>query len=262
MLKLDGRSDLYSLGCTMYHLISGQLPFKGESSMDCIVGRITGQAPSDHELRPGLPPRLVQSIEKLMATNPERQVSDGRRGSRRAAEPVATEERAPGRPAPTVAAVPSVAAVASETKTPSVTPTASVPKPVPKAGTDLADPLPLPPVRAGVRVGETEAGFAPLTLDQPGHEEPSDAHRSRSRGGITDGRHGPAFQARRTKVRHRSNRPQTSGPRRPNLRHPSNRPHHRANEGRTSGTPAADLTEEQHARRLRRVGQAFARRVW
>jgi len=71
MLKLDGRSDLYSLGCTMYHLISGQLPFKGESSMDCIVGRITGHAVPISEVKPGLPPRLVQSIEKLMATNPD-----------------------------------------------------------------------------------------------------------------------------------------------------------------------------------------------
>ncbi len=71
MVKIDGRSDLYSLGCTMYYLLSGQLPFKGESSMDCIVLRITGQAVPISEIRSGLPPRLVQSIEKLMATNPD-----------------------------------------------------------------------------------------------------------------------------------------------------------------------------------------------
>jgi serine/threonine protein kinase len=70
MLKLDGRSDLYSLGCTMYHLLSGQLPFKGESSMDCIVGRIMGQAVPISDVRPGLPPRLVETIAKMMATDP------------------------------------------------------------------------------------------------------------------------------------------------------------------------------------------------
>jgi hypothetical protein len=71
MVKIDGRSDLYSLGCTMYHLLSGQLPFKGESSMDCLVGRISGQAEPISEIMPGLPPRVVQTIEKLMATNPD-----------------------------------------------------------------------------------------------------------------------------------------------------------------------------------------------
>jgi serine/threonine-protein kinase len=71
MVEVDGRSDLYSLGCSMYHLITGRLPFKGESSMDCIVGRITGKATPLAEVRPGLPPRLVQTIEKLMATNPD-----------------------------------------------------------------------------------------------------------------------------------------------------------------------------------------------
>ncbi len=71
MVKLDGRSDLYSLGCTTYHLLSGQLPFKGESSMDCIVGRITGKAVPISEVRPGLPLRLIETLEKLMATNPD-----------------------------------------------------------------------------------------------------------------------------------------------------------------------------------------------
>jgi len=71
MVKLDGRSDLYSLGCTMYHLLSGKLPFKGESSMDCIVGRITGKPIPISDVMPGLPPRLIEAIDKLMATNPD-----------------------------------------------------------------------------------------------------------------------------------------------------------------------------------------------
>ena len=95
VLKLDGRSDLYSLGCTMYHLLSGQLPFKGESSMDCIVGRITGKAVPISEVVPGLPPRLIQIDRETDGDQPRGQVSDGRRRCRRAAEPVATEERAP-----------------------------------------------------------------------------------------------------------------------------------------------------------------------
>ena len=117
MVKLDGRSDLYSLGCTMYHLLSGQLPFKGESSMDCIVGRITGKAVPISEVRPGLPPRLVQAIEKLMATNPDDryQTADEAAAALRS---LLRPKNAPAGPsAPTVAAI------------------APVPEPVPRRGT-------------------------------------------------------------------------------------------------------------------------------
>jgi hypothetical protein len=39
--------------------------------MDCIVGRITGQPVPLSEVRPGLPPRLVQVVDKMMATSPD-----------------------------------------------------------------------------------------------------------------------------------------------------------------------------------------------
>src|SRR5262249_17172000 len=105
MVKIDGRSDLYSLGCTMYHLISGNLPFKGESSMDCIVGRITGKAVPLSEISPGLPPRLVQSIEKLMATNPDDRYQTADEAAAALRSLLRPKNVPPGPPAPTVAAI-------------------------------------------------------------------------------------------------------------------------------------------------------------
>jgi serine/threonine protein kinase len=65
--ELDGRSDLYSLGCVMYHLLTGQVPFPGDSRVESMASRIKGRAAPLAELRPGLPPRLVDVVEQLMA---------------------------------------------------------------------------------------------------------------------------------------------------------------------------------------------------
>ncbi len=154
MVKLDGRSDLYSLGCTMYHLLSGQLPFKGESSMDCLVGRITGKAVPISEVRPGLPPRLVQSIEKLMATNPDDRYQTG--------DEAAESLRSMLRPKNTATAplAPTVAAIAS---TPGPEPGhgpnegTTAPAPVPKRDATLEAPAPL--VRPTIRASEPKSGL-------------------------------------------------------------------------------------------------------
>ena len=145
MVKLDGRSDLYSLGCTMYHLISGQLPFKGESSMDCIVGRITGKAIPISQIRPGLPPRVVQAIEKLMATNPDDRYQTADEAAAAMRSLLRPKHLPADRPAPTVAAVAAVPEPVPKT-TAAVTP---VPEPVPEEDTNLETPS-LPP-RAGAR---------------------------------------------------------------------------------------------------------------
>jgi eukaryotic-like serine/threonine-protein kinase len=152
MVKLDGRSDLYSLGCTMYHLLSGQLPFKGESSMDCIVGRITGQAVPLSEVRPGLPPRLVQSIEKLMATNPDDRYQTADEAAAALRSLLRPKNAPPGPSAPTVSAsapvrerVPNGGTIVPEIAPKGGT---TVPAAVPNGGTPVEAALPR--VRAGV----------------------------------------------------------------------------------------------------------------
>jgi serine/threonine-protein kinase len=68
---IDGRSDLFSLGCTMYHLLTGQVPFPGETVVECLTRRAAGKPVPVDDLRPGLPLRLVEVLAKLMANRPE-----------------------------------------------------------------------------------------------------------------------------------------------------------------------------------------------
>jgi serine/threonine protein kinase len=161
MVKLDGRSDLYSLGCTMYYLLSGQLPFQGESSMDCILLRITGQAIPIGEVRPGLPPRLVELIEKMMATNPDDrfQTADDAATALRSMlrpknAPSAVSTTTETATAPMRAPVPKVATTSAPVTN------SAVPVPEskePKEDTTLVGPSPR--VRAGMGLPKAKATF-------------------------------------------------------------------------------------------------------
>lgn len=67
---VDGRSDIYSLGCAMYHLISGRLPFPGSSPVERLGKRLSGRPTPILEARPDVPLGLVQVLERMMATKP------------------------------------------------------------------------------------------------------------------------------------------------------------------------------------------------
>lgn len=69
--EADGRSDLFSLGCTMYHLLTGQLPFPGETILEQLGRRIRGGPVPITDVRPDLSPRLVEVLDRLMARQPE-----------------------------------------------------------------------------------------------------------------------------------------------------------------------------------------------
>ena len=79
---VDGRSDLFSLGCSMYHLITGRLPFPGDSP-DRAPGQADQRAPrADHRrpARPAVEPRPASSTSSW-PTSP-RSVPERRRGGR------------------------------------------------------------------------------------------------------------------------------------------------------------------------------------
>jgi serine/threonine-protein kinase len=67
---VDGRSDLYSLGCSMHHLITGQLPFPGDSPVERLGSRINGKPVPVDQLANNVPPGLVGVMARLLANRP------------------------------------------------------------------------------------------------------------------------------------------------------------------------------------------------
>jgi serine/threonine-protein kinase len=65
--NVDGRSDLFNLGCTMYYLLTGAVPYPGETVVECLRRRAQFKSVPITDLRPGLPPRLLGVLDKLMA---------------------------------------------------------------------------------------------------------------------------------------------------------------------------------------------------
>jgi eukaryotic-like serine/threonine-protein kinase len=102
---VDGRSDLFSLGCSMYHLMTGRLPYPGDSPLERLSKRIGGRPVPIKEVRPDLPTSLVQVMDKLLAHKPQ----DRFQSAAEAAEALqsfmrprvkSTPRRAPTEPAP------------------------------------------------------------------------------------------------------------------------------------------------------------------
>ena len=74
--RVDNRSDIYSLGVVMYEMITGQVPYDGESPVSVAIQHINGGAPKPSQINPGIPAALEQIILKAIATDPRERYAD------------------------------------------------------------------------------------------------------------------------------------------------------------------------------------------
>ncbi|MGI6029431.1 MAG: Stk1 family PASTA domain-containing Ser/Thr kinase [Candidatus Heteroscillospira sp.] len=67
----DARSDLYSLGIILYEMLTGRLPFTGDSAVSVAVKHINGVFDAPRTVNPEIPEKLEEIILKAMAVNPD-----------------------------------------------------------------------------------------------------------------------------------------------------------------------------------------------
>jgi serine/threonine-protein kinase len=68
---VDGRSDVYALGCVLYEMLAGRPPFVARSARALMTQHVTTPPPTLAEFRPGLPPELLGAVERALAKPPD-----------------------------------------------------------------------------------------------------------------------------------------------------------------------------------------------
>ncbi len=67
---VDGRSDLYSLGCVLYEMLGGQPPFTGPTAQSVARQHLVTDAAPVTNLRPTVPPEVAGALARTLAKNP------------------------------------------------------------------------------------------------------------------------------------------------------------------------------------------------
>jgi len=73
---LDFRADMYSLGASLYHILTGSPPYPGENAMEVLAKHLDDPVPDPRNLRPSVSQATVDLIKMMMAKNKDNRFPD------------------------------------------------------------------------------------------------------------------------------------------------------------------------------------------
>jgi serine/threonine protein kinase len=69
-MEIDGRADIYSLGCVLFQALTGAVPYDRDSDLEKLWAHAHEPPPALRDVRPGLSERLGDVLARSMAKDP------------------------------------------------------------------------------------------------------------------------------------------------------------------------------------------------